>query len=251
MCRFASFKFKPAGHVAVRVAADLSSHRDIPGEDGARPNGWREGHYLPTGEIECRTLDVDRLTGGDCEEILRDRWPTFVDFFACALTTTKQAKMWPGCLDLSGLTSIPAGLKLPETVGGWLYLRGLTSIPAGLKLPETVGGWLALDGLTSIPAGLKLPETVGGGLYLSGLTSIPAGLKLPETVGGWLDLSGLTSIPAGLKLPETVGGWLALGGLRRIPAGLKLPETVGRGLYLAGRSITLAKARREQNEDTQ
>ena len=51
---------------------------------------------------------------------------------------------------------------------GNLYLSGLTSAE-GLKLPETVGGYLDLGGLTSAE-GLKLPETVGGGLYLSGLT---------------------------------------------------------------------------------
>ena len=45
-----------------------------------------------------------------------------------------------GSLDLSSLTSIPAGFN--PTVGGDLYLRSLTSIPAGFN--PTVGGSLDL-----------------------------------------------------------------------------------------------------------
>ena len=101
------------------------------------------------------------------------------------------AEKFPGSLDLSGLTSIPAGFN--PTVGSSLDLSGLTSIPAGFN--PTVGGSLYLGGLTSIPAGFN--PTVGGYLYLSGLTSIPAGFN--PTVGGSLDLGGLTKPPKKLK----------------------------------------------------
>ena len=48
-------------------------------------------------------------------------------------------------LNLSGLQSAQ-GLKLPETMNGYLVLRGLQSAE-GLKLPETMNGGLYLDGL--------------------------------------------------------------------------------------------------------
>ena len=144
MCRFASFKFKPAGKVAVRVAGSLDSHHEIPGDDGDRPNGWREGHYLPCGTIQCRTLDFDKLSGLECEAILKARWPTFAAFFAWALKKTDQEKVWNGSLYLGSLTSA-AGLTLPEKIGGWLYLDSLTSA-AGLTLPKKIGGSLYLGG---------------------------------------------------------------------------------------------------------
>ena len=43
-----------------------------------------------------------------------------------------------------------------EVYGGSLYLRN-TTIPDGLKLPDTIGGSLDLEGAT-IPDGLKLPK---------------------------------------------------------------------------------------------
>ena len=123
MCKFASFKFKPTGKVPVRVAGSLDSHHAIPGDDGTRPNGWREGHYLPTGQIDCRTLDVDRMTGDECRESILARWPLFVDFLRWATKETGQEKHWDGSLYLGGLTSAE-GLTLPESVGGFLYLGG-------------------------------------------------------------------------------------------------------------------------------
>ena len=70
-----------------------------------------------------------------------------------------------GYLDLSSLTSIPAGFN--PTVGGSLYLDSLTSIPAGFN--PTVGGSLNLNSLTSIPAGFN--PTVGGNLWLKDSSS--------------------------------------------------------------------------------
>jgi len=46
-------------------------------------------------------------------------------------------------------------LRQIAAIGGGLDLRSLTSIPEGLKLPESIGGGLDLSSLTSIPEGLK------------------------------------------------------------------------------------------------
>jgi len=121
------------------------------------------------------------------------------------------------------------GLKLPETINGYLDLRNLQSAE-GLKLPETINGYLDLGGLQSAE-GLKLPETINGYLDLRNLQSAE-GLKLPETINGYLDLGGLQSAE-GLKLPETINGYLDLGGLQSAE-GLKLPETINGNLYLSG-----------------
>ena len=40
--------------------------------------------------------------------------------------------------DLSSLTALPEGLKLPDTIGGGLDLSSLTALPEGLKLPDTI-----------------------------------------------------------------------------------------------------------------
>ena len=182
MCKMASFKFKPTGAVALRVSGSLDSHHNIPGDDGSKPNDWREGHYLHDGTIECRVLDVDELTGNECADKIRKQWPTFTEFFAWAIEEANDGLTVGGSLDLygcTGLTALPDGL----TVSGYLYLGGCT-------------------GLTALPDGL----TVGGSLYLdgcAGLTALPDGL----TVGGYLDLygcTGLTALPDGLE--SRVGG---------------------------------------------
>src|SRR3990167_3510445 len=114
--------------------------------------------------------------------------------------------------DLSGLTSLPAGVVFPKTVGGYLDLNGLTSLPAGVVFPKTVGGYLDLNGLTSLPDGVVFPKTVGGPLDLNGLTSLPDGVVFPKICGSPF-LNWLTSLPAGVVFPETVGVSLNLNGL--------------------------------------
>ena len=184
MCKMASFKFRPAGAVELRVAGSLDEHHNIPGDDGSKPSNWREGHYLPDGTIECRVLDVDKLTADECADKIRKRWPTFTEFFAWAIEEANDGLTVSGYFDLSGctgLTALPDGL----TVSGSLYLSGctgLTALPDGL----TVSGYLDLSGcigLTALPDGL----TVSGHLYLSGctgLTALPDGLK--SSVGGYI-----------------------------------------------------------------
>jgi hypothetical protein len=127
---------------------------------------WREGHYLPDGTIEARVQDNDRATMEECNERIRNRWPSFNLFLSWALREISKDGVY----------------------GGWLDLRGLTSAK-DLVLPKTIGGWLDLNGLTSAKD-LVLPKTIGGGLDLRGLTSAKD-LVLPKTIGGWLDLNGL------------------------------------------------------------
>ena len=140
MCRLASFVFKAVKSCPVKVW-DISGHSETLShfklDDGTAPGGWREGHYLPDGTLECRVLDVDRITAAEAEASVRERWPDFMSFLNWALT-----QPLPDNLNLSGLKSADS-LKLPDTVGGYLDLRGLKSA-VGLKLPDTVGGYLYL-----------------------------------------------------------------------------------------------------------
>ena len=107
MCRMASGLFRP--DTMQVLVADLTSHSETqkahglgPESDGPAPNGWREFHYTPEGEIECRTLACDARAGDEARaEILR-RWPTFIDFFNWAIREPKFSSMGP--LDLSGRT---------------------------------------------------------------------------------------------------------------------------------------------------
>jgi len=214
MCKMASGFINPQTF-EVRVAA-LDSHSDTADKlglkDGPEPNWWREMHYTPEGEIECRVLDIDAHSSEECEAAVAKRWPTFLSFLAWAARHGATAS----ALSLKSLTSAE-GLVLPDGVA-WLNLDGLTSAE-GLVLPEGVRE-LSLDGLTSAE-GLVLPEGVRG-LYLDGLTSAE-GLVLPEGVRR-LSLDGLTSAE-GLVLPEGVRG-LYLDGLTSAE-GLVLPEGVG------------------------
>ena len=148
MCRMASFLFNPKT-LAVKVA-DLESHSNTAKilnlSDGPKPNGWREGHYLPTGEIVCNVLDVDSHTKSECESSIKAQWPSFIKFLNWAFTekpVIDVLKKGGGGLDLSGLTSAK-DLKLPTSIGGWLDLRGLTSAK-DLKLPTSIGGGLDLS----------------------------------------------------------------------------------------------------------
>ena len=92
---------------------------------------------------------------------------------------------------MSYLTSAE-GLKLPDTIDGYLDLSKLTSAE-GLKLPNTINGSLDLDSLTSVK-GLVLPNTIKGYLYLYNLTSAE-GLILP--------ISLFVRVHSNIDIPET------------------------------------------------
>ncbi|MEN6533259.1 MAG: hypothetical protein ABFD89_06320 [Bryobacteraceae bacterium] len=186
MCRLASFFHNPAtGDVVVGV---LDHHQATVEKLKLDQKIWREGHYLPDGTIEARVQDNDRVTQDECNERIRNRWPSFGKFLSWALREIEQNEVYPGPLDLSGLTSAK-DLVLPKTISGGLYLSGLTSAK-DLVLPKTISGGLDLRGLTSAKD-LVLPKTISGWLDLRGLTSAKD-LVLPKTISGGLDLSGLS-----------------------------------------------------------
>jgi hypothetical protein len=135
MCKMASFWHNPInGDVAVY---DLCGHSETKEHLKLNENLWREGHYLPSGEIECRVTDVDRITMADCNERLRNRFPTFKEFLSWALTQSVSGSLYLNGCDLKGIT-------LPQSVGGSLDLRGCDL--KGITLPQSVGGYLDLSG---------------------------------------------------------------------------------------------------------
>ena len=94
MCQLASFKHNP-GTLEIRVA-DLCSHGDTETLLGIRPDSeqpdqWRDGHYLPDGTIECRTVEGDSHASAQCEKHLRKRFPTYRQFlrWACKQPAVK------------------------------------------------------------------------------------------------------------------------------------------------------------------
>ena len=135
MCEFISFLHRPDnGDIFIY---NLTSHSNTE-EKVKEKNLWREGHYLPDGTVECRVQDSDRISKEECNERLRSRFPTFIDFANYCFSKKPTGIKW---LDLSSLTSAQ-GLKLPNGIK-WLDLRSLTSAQ-GLKLPNGIK-WLDLS----------------------------------------------------------------------------------------------------------
>jgi len=118
MCKMASGFINPRT-LEVKVK-HLDSHSDTADalglKDTCKPNDWREMHYTPEGEIECRVLPVDSHTSEECVSAVRAKWPTFVSFFNWAVANGGISTT----LDLSSLTSAD-GLVIPDGVK-WLYL---------------------------------------------------------------------------------------------------------------------------------
>ena len=143
VCKIASGFINPKTF-QVKIAV-LDSHSEtmvkLGLQDGDKPNGWREMHYLPRGGAKCRVLPLDAHTAEECEEAVRAKWPSFIEFWNWAWEN--GASLEGNGLNLNGLTSA-AGLKLPEGIE-WVSLNGLTSA-AGLKLPAGIR-WVYLGGL--------------------------------------------------------------------------------------------------------
>jgi hypothetical protein len=129
MCEFISFLHRPDnGDIAVY---DLTSHSNTQEKLGLKEPLWCEGHYTPNGEILCRVTPSSKITEQECNDRLRNRYPSFYDFLDFVLTQEIG-----GSLDLRGcdLSKVKAW---PEKIGGSLYLRGCDlskiKIPASLK----------------------------------------------------------------------------------------------------------------------
>ena len=120
MCQFVSFFHNPlTGDIRVY---DLNSHSETEKGLSLDLKVWREGHYLPNGEIVCRLTPEDRITKEEANERLRSRFPKFKDFLNWAFVELNAEKKFSGGLDLSGCDL--KGIKLPTSVGGGLYLSG-------------------------------------------------------------------------------------------------------------------------------
>jgi uncharacterized protein YjbI with pentapeptide repeats len=172
MCRFASFWHNPInGDV---VVYDLCSHSATREKLNINENLWREGHYLPNGEIECRLIDKDRITTDEANERMRSKFPTFKSFLGWALKESIG-----GSLDVSGCDL--TGITLPTSIGGSLDVSGCDL--TGITLPTSIGGSLYVRGCDL--TGITLPTSIGGSLYVRGCDL--TGITLPTSIGGSLD----------------------------------------------------------------
>ena len=163
MCEMASFLYRPDnGDI---VVYDLTGHGGTQKKLGLTEPLWCEGHYLPSGEIKCRTPDKNKEIEEKNEEHIRNRFPTFISFFMRAIA--KDDIISSDGFDLRGLTTLPDGIVFPENVSGSLYLSSLTTLPDGIVFPENMGGYLDLRSLTTLPDGIVFPENMGGSLILS------------------------------------------------------------------------------------
>jgi hypothetical protein len=120
MCQYASFFHNPVTkEVKVKV---LDSHGETEKALKLDPKIWREGHYLPGGEIELRLTDDDRVNKDEYMTAFKNRFPTLRSFMLWA----NQFDVTVGSLNLGGLTSAK-DLVLPKDFNGSLYLNGLTT----------------------------------------------------------------------------------------------------------------------------
>ena len=85
MCQFASLLFHvPSLDFAV---SNLLSHsKTFEALNLSEQQGWREAHYLPSGEIGCRTIDGDSISSETAARVLREQFPTFPGFLSWALS---------------------------------------------------------------------------------------------------------------------------------------------------------------------
>lgn len=90
MCRLASFIYNPKTQ-EIKIG-DIISHASTYDITGMREcAGWYEGHYLPDGEIQCRT-PLDSGNDTVMEEEARRRWPSFTDFFKWCISTHPEIR---------------------------------------------------------------------------------------------------------------------------------------------------------------
>ena len=85
MCKFVSLLFHvPSLDFAV---SNLLSHsKTFEALNLSEQQGWREAHYLPSGEIGCRTIDGDSISSETAAGVLREQFPTFPGFLSWAFS---------------------------------------------------------------------------------------------------------------------------------------------------------------------
>ena len=134
MCRLISFLYKFENDKIEIILDDLLSHSETQKSSGkTETNGYFEGHYLPTGDVECRTPNG---VNNEANASLKYLYPTFVSFFNYCLSATNQLENFKGDLDVRGCDL--KGVKLPTTIGGSLDVSGCKNfedsvIPEGFK----------------------------------------------------------------------------------------------------------------------
>jgi uncharacterized protein YjbI with pentapeptide repeats len=232
MCQLASFFHNPInGDIEIY---DLTSHSKTKDHLNLNEKIWREGHYLPDGTIECRTVDSDRTSSEKCNDRMKNRFPKFVDFFNWSVKKDcvfSESLYLRGC-DLKGIT-------LPTTISGYLDLSGCDL--KGITLPTSIGGSLHLRGCDL--KGITLPTSIGCYLDLSGCDL--KGITLPTSICGSLDLRGCDL--KGITLPTTIGGSLDLSGCDL--KGITLPTSIGGSLHLSGNELGYKEAMAQFNEN--
>jgi len=113
MCQFISFMHRPDnGDVFIY---DLSSHSETESKLENKPL-WREGHYLPDGELICRVNPDEKTTEAECVERMKNRFPTFASFFHWCMKEMGTTKKYAGNMNLDELKSAK-GLVLPKKCG--------------------------------------------------------------------------------------------------------------------------------------
>jgi len=122
VCQFASLLFHvPSLEFAV---SNLLSHsKTFEALNLSEQQGWREAHYLPSGEIGCRTIDGDSVSPEAAAKVLREQFPTFPGFLSWAL-------------------SHGASLEDREKEGGWTVAHAAAGCG---HLPSGFGRWELAD----------------------------------------------------------------------------------------------------------
>ena len=85
MCQFASLLFHVPS-LDFKVSNLLSHSKTFEALNLSEQQGWREAHYLPFGETECRTIDGDSVSPEVAARVLREQFPTFPGFLSWALS---------------------------------------------------------------------------------------------------------------------------------------------------------------------
>lgn len=116
MCKFMS-GFINARTMEVKVSV-LDSHSETAGRLGIKDSdspaeAWREMHYTPKGEVECRLLAVDPHTSSEAQASVIARWPRWQDFCNWAFGQHSTVSGW---LDVRGLDL--KGVEIPDRFKG-------------------------------------------------------------------------------------------------------------------------------------
>ena len=168
MCKFVSLLFHvPSLDFAV---SNLLSHsKTFEALNLSEQQGWREAHYLPSGEIGCRTIDGDSISSETAAGVLREQFPTFPGFLSWAFShgaSLEDREEEGGCTVAHGAANnghLPPGFDRWELVtsDGWTVAHvaaGYGHLPSGFdrwELADSTGLTVAHEaaGCGHLPSG--------------------------------------------------------------------------------------------------